>query len=102
MQATHSDYATVEDYAPDTGVLKLDVGFTYYHWGQAESTEGSHGVDMNGEVRLLTRNIQIDGSDEDGWGCSILTTDLLDMSKDPAVPMSGSLTWENVEVTRSG
>jgi len=100
MQATHSDYATIDEYNSETGDLTLTTGFSFYHWGQEPSTFDSHGVDMRGEVVLLSRNIQIEGSDEDGWGCTILTTDLDDISKTPVVQLSGRLIWDNVEVTR--
>ena len=85
MQATHSDYATIDNYDSDTGELTLTTSFSFYHWGQEDSTFESHGVDMRGEVVLLSRNIRIDGNDVDGWGCTILNTDLDDVSKTPIV-----------------
>jgi len=33
---------------------------------------------MRGEVRLLNRNIRIQGEDIDGWGCTILTNDRME------------------------
>jgi hypothetical protein len=41
-----------------------------YHFGAAESTASKYsGVDIRGEVLLLTRNVLIEGNDEEAWGC---------------------------------
>jgi hypothetical protein len=37
-----------------------------------------NGVDIRGEVLLLTRNIQIIGSQLDGWGGQVVTSSTLD------------------------
>ena len=37
-----------------------------------------NGVDIRGEVLLLTRNIQIIGSRLDGWGGQVVTSSTLD------------------------
>jgi hypothetical protein len=52
---------------------------------------------MRGEVYLLTRNVVIEGEDVDGWGCSILTTQIRD--RDSNDQLAGSLFWNNVEVS---
>lgn len=70
-----SDDVFVEEYNPVTGVVKIHrskvnkPGLNYYHWGAAESTRTDYGgVDMRGEVILLTRNIRIVGEDIESWG----------------------------------
>ena len=70
LQHTHSDYLTIDSYNDETGDLQLQNTFNHYHWGQenAPSTTEFGGVDMRGEVLLLSRNVQIEGEDLDGWG----------------------------------
>jgi hypothetical protein len=54
--------------------LKLKEAFDYYHYGASSSTGGDYnGVDMRGEVILLTRNIVVEGTSYDDWGGTILT-----------------------------
>lgn len=51
----------------------------YYHWGAPDSTASLYnGVDIRGEVMLLTRNILIQGEDVDSWGCNIVTSDIVE------------------------
>ena len=58
MQYHHSDYRTISAYDTSTGVVTLDSALNYYHWRAAASTETDYdGVDMRGEVTLLTRNV---------------------------------------------
>ena len=46
------------------------VALNYYHYGAPDSTASKYsGIDIRGEVLLLTRNILIHGQDIDGWGC---------------------------------
>jgi hypothetical protein len=72
MNYEHSDYAEIVGYDSDTGIVTLDQNLTYYHFGAEKSTGDNNnfgGVDMRGEVILLSRNIKITGTDTDGWGC---------------------------------
>jgi len=63
------DDTFVETYDNTTGVIKTNTTLNYYHWGTEESTaEGFDGVDMRGEVMLLTRNVKIDAEDIESWG----------------------------------
>ena len=60
----------VESYDPDYGVLKLTSPLRYYHWGASESTADDYnGVDMRGEVLILSRNLKVVGEDVESWGC---------------------------------
>lgn len=76
-QWEHSDYATVESYDLASGLLMLATPLDHYHYGADVSTAADfNGVDMRGEVRLLTRNIRVVGAENsDNWGGNILTTD---------------------------
>jgi hypothetical protein len=45
----------------------LLLPLTYYHFGASASTAASYeGLDMRGEVVLLTRNVKIEGDPDDG------------------------------------
>lgn len=65
-QHDQSEYRTIVSYAG--GEILLDEPLDFYHWGDAESTGEKYGVDMRGEVLLLSRSIKIHGEDRDGWG----------------------------------
>jgi len=58
------DEGFITSYDTETGEVQLNTPLDYYHWGQAEST-GDHynGLDMRGEVILLSRNVVIKGED---------------------------------------
>ena len=65
-----ADDAFVQSYDNSTGLVTLDRYLSYYHFGAAVSTASKYsGVDIRGEVLLLTRNVLIEGYDEEGWGC---------------------------------
>ncbi len=65
-----ADDVFVKSYDISTGLVTLDRYLSYYHFGAAESTASKYsGVDIRGEVLLLTRNVLIEGYDEEGWGC---------------------------------
>ena len=72
----HSDYAEIQTYDNLTGKVKLTETLKYYHWGDFSSTEGDYnGVDMRGEIVLLSRNVRIVGNDSDEWGGTIVTSE---------------------------
>lgn len=64
------DDVIVTSYDTLTGVAVINKGVNFYHFGADESTADNYnGVDMRGEVILLTRNLRIVGEDVEGWGC---------------------------------
>jgi hypothetical protein len=86
----------IDSYDQATGIVTLTNPVSFYHWGNSVSTEDTHsGVDMRGEVILLTRNVRVVGNDTDSWGGQILVTDNLEVS---GVQRSGQLLIDNVEV----
>jgi len=86
----------IDSYDQSTGIVTLTNPVSFYHWGNSVSTEDTHsGVDMRGEVILLTRNVRVVGNDTDSWGGQILVTDNLEVS---GVQRSGQLLIDNVEV----
>ena len=92
-----SDYATVVNYDIGTGRVDLDVALKFYHFGAVSSTGGNYnGLDMRGEVVLLTRNIRIGGDPYDAWGGHVVTSDTIEPD---GTYRSGHLFFNNVEIT---
>lgn len=66
MRYKNHDYAVVSSYDPTTGILQLDRALSHYHYGKAVSTAKEYsGIDMRGEVYLLSKNIVISGNDQE-------------------------------------
>jgi len=62
IQNKHSDYVNIKAYDNKTGLVTFDRPLQNYHWGANESTASDYnGVDMRGEVVLLSRNVKIIG-----------------------------------------
>ena len=96
-QYTHTDYVEVEAYDSRTGVVTLTERLRHYHWGQAGSTaEEYSGVDMRGEVIMLSRNVRFIGDDTDGWGAHMVISD--NYEYDWMKQREGSLVLDSVEV----
>lgn len=94
MQYDHSDYRTIVSY--QNGLITLDQALDHYHWGDGLSTaQDYNGVDMRGEVILLTRNIKVVGEDADGWGGQILSTDMFESN---GAWRKGQIIFDHVEV----
>ena len=89
---------TVASYTSATGELTLVESFQYYHFGAWDTQADFNGVDMRGEVAILSRNVKIEGTGEDAWGCQILTTDILDLQDGSLVTRRGVTIFESVEV----
>jgi len=58
-----NDPVNVTHYDPVSGMATLNSSLNYYHYGAAESTVNTYGIDIRGEVAILTRNIRILGVD---------------------------------------
>jgi hypothetical protein len=66
----NSDSAVIRSYNSSSGLTILDRKLTSEHYGSSKSTSSSYsGVDIRGEVFLLSRNIVIKGEDVESWGC---------------------------------
>jgi hypothetical protein len=69
----------VKTYDIETGKITLESPVRIYHWGAPESTaEKYNGVDIRGEVLFLSRNIKIQGTDVETWGCQTVTSDTIE------------------------
>jgi len=63
------DEVFIESYDSETGEVVADRTLDYYHFGRETSTGDLYsGLDMRGEVVLLTRNVKIIGEDIESWG----------------------------------
>jgi len=82
------DDVIVESYDSLTGVVSLNSTYTlkFYHWGNPKTTGADFGgIDMRGEVIMLTRNIKILGEDIESWGGHIITGDSAEINDDGTI-----------------
>lgn len=90
------DFAIVTAYNSATGVVTLDRPMNYAHFGANQSTGNLYnGVDIRGEVVLLSRNIRIVGNNTENWGCQIVTTDFEEAN---LIWRFGNTFMDNVEI----
>jgi len=76
------------------GRITFTNSLKFYHYGDGDSTASDlNGVDIRGEVILITRNIKIIGEDNDGWGGQVLATDLFESD---GTWRKGSIYMDNV------
>lgn len=95
-----SDEGVISSYDANTGVACVKDPLKYYHFGQAESTgKDYNGLDMRGEVILLTRNIKVTGEDIESWGAQFVTSDTteFDVINDSIITRFGKTMIDNVE-----
>jgi hypothetical protein len=105
LQHLHLDLAVVKSYNSSTGALELKSALKYYHFGAATSTGANYkGVDMRGEVILLTRNIKIIGDKtENDYGGQFITADATQLSATGEEKiLSGLVILKNVEFKHMG
>lgn len=95
IQEDHLEVATIESYDSSTGVITFTEELKFYHWGKSSSTGTTHsGLDMRGEVLLLTRNVRVVGNDTDTWGAQIVVSDSIELD---GSQRTGHLTLDSVE-----
>jgi hypothetical protein len=64
-----NDDIVIQTYNNVTGEITFNTTLNYYHFGREESTGTLYnGVDIRGEVLLLSRNVRIVGEDIESWG----------------------------------
>ena len=91
-----ADYVHVTSYDNVTGLVNINTTLEHYHWGAAASTASKYnGVDIRGEVMILSRNIIISGENIEGWGGQIVTSDTIEGD---LTVRYGSTIMHNVEV----
>lgn len=93
------DDVFVGSYDITSGKVVATSTMNYYHWGQATSTAPDYnGVDIRGEVLLLTRNVVIDAEDIESWGGQIVTSDTVEVYDGVMTFRSGTTIMDNVEI----
>jgi len=96
MKWFEKDIAKIKTYNNGTGEITLVEPLNNYHWGAAVSTAAAYsGIDMRGEVMLMTRNVKIVGNDSDSWGCQVVTSDFTEANAEVRV---GRTFLDNVEI----
>jgi len=92
-----SDYAIITSYDNSTGDIVLDRALSYNHFGAPKSTGSKYnGVDIRGEVVLLSRNVRIVGNVTDyPFGCQVITTDFIEAD---GVFRNGNTLIDSVEI----
>lgn len=91
------DEVFVSSYDTATGLVTVNTTLQYYHFGKSESTASLYnGVDIRGEVVLLTRNIRIEGENVEDWGGQIVTGFMLET--DLTTMRYGQTYMDNVEI----
>jgi hypothetical protein len=95
----HMDDVFVTAYNSATGQVDCDHNLKFYHWGKETSTGPDYdGLDMRGEVLLLTRNVKIDAEDVMSWGGQIVTSDTMEVYGDEIKFRTGTTEMDNVEI----
>lgn len=96
-----SENQVVDSYDSETGKIILKESVQFHHFGQAESTAAQYnGVDIRGEVLILSRNIRVVGEDIWSWGGQIVTSDTVefDLETSELKTRTGQMFMDNVEV----
>mmetsp|Transcript_13355 Transcript_13355/g.16911 ORF Transcript_13355/g.16911 Transcript_13355/m.16911 type:complete len:491 (+) Transcript_13355:5026-6498(+) len=106
IDARNYETVTIKNYTAGSGQVYLTTNMTKYHFGQADSTADQYnGVDMRGEVMLLTRNIMITastGSNDttlahpEPWPCRVLISDFFEPSNFKY--RKGEIHWDYVSI----
>jgi hypothetical protein len=83
-------------YDRTTGDITFTEELKYYHYGASTSTEDDYnGVDIRGEVVMLSRNVRIIGNDTDSWGGQVLVSDNIEID---GTVRNGQLIMDSVEL----
>lgn len=96
-----SESHVVKTYDSKTGQIEIEKYIKYNHYGAPESTASKYnGVDIRGEVLILSRNIRIVGEDIWSWGCQIVTSDTVefDLSTGELKTRTGQMLVDSIEV----
>ena len=104
MRTLDTDICTIREYDVGSGMVVCKETLQGFHFGADDSTEDDVGVDMRGEVALLSRDIEITASQHDishtareAWECRILVSDFFENNEDMTL-RAGVLQMDNVSV----
>ena len=84
--------------------MVINTPLLYYHFGAAASTGANYqGLDMRGEVVLLSRNIVIQGDNSNSWQGQFVTADATQIdATGNSVTLSGLTILDGVELYNMG
>ena len=74
---THRDFAVIKEIIGQTVTLESALVYDHYGASSVDSTK-SGSIDIRAEVLHLTRNIKVQGTNEDSWGAHIVTSHYTD------------------------
>lgn len=73
----------------------------FNHYGAAQPISTKNGtLDMRAQVILLSRNVVIEGTDEDEWGCTIQTVGYITLENPTRI--EGQALMQGVEIRGCG
>lgn len=72
--------------------MTITTALQFYHYGAFSA--GDYGVDMRGEVILLSRNVRVVGDPNDSWGCTFVATDYI---QGDGSMQAANITLDNIE-----
>lgn len=82
MDPLEIDYVTISGSPSSESCgyrINLVETLTYRHFGSTETDWSDHGgLDLRGEVSLLTRNVKVVGEDTETWGGQIVVVDFVE------------------------
>ena len=106
MDARMYEYVTIKSYNSGSGEVEAEEKLKSYHYGAPDSTGDKYrGVDMRGEVLLLSRNIMITSNKEtnsthlthpDPWPCRVIVADFFEPSD--LTLRTGEIMWDGVGI----
>ena len=100
MNSYHHEYKEISAYDTVNGILTLTESLDFYHYGDdASIADTFNGLDMRGEVILLTRNIKVVADETNDWGCTIVTADRVEADRSVR---TGTMILDHVEVYKGG
>ena len=84
------------------GTIELEEPIAHFHYGAASAKTLPSGevLEMRAEIGNLSRNIKIESTDGDAFGCSILVPKYSTL--EPEEVIQGSLTLDSVEIMKCG
>ena len=87
----------------NNAIITTTSAFQYDHYGSEQTVTTEQGeLDMRAEVGHLTRNLVVESSTEDDWGCNIITPSFATINGSIKGTNQGSLILRGVEIKKCG
>ena len=100
---SHVDIKTITAVTPQ-GVITLDSGLDYFHYGAAAFKTTSKGttLEMRAEVAVLDRNVVVEAAADETLGCSVLVPKYQDITQTPPTDVQGVIVADGVQFNKCG